>query len=313
MPAPAPASGASSAADPGSARYRSPLLARAGYPLTVASAVALALALFEAGCGAPLATTLAYVLALAMTLGLEHVQPKDPRWSPPTLAAAAPDLPYLISGALVQRVVGGLVVLGATASATALTSSFGAWTWPAALSMPVRALFALLLADLGKYAVHRASHERPWLWRFHAAHHAPDRMYSLNSVRLHPINVAWNVALEVGVTALFGLDERSLVIVGALRAAVAVLQHANVALALGGWSAVFSTPELHQWHHSAVRAEADANYGATFSFWDRWLGTLVLPRDRDAPQKLGLADGGVHPRAFLRQLVWPWCETCASD
>lgn len=75
----------------------------------------------------------------------------------------------------------------------------------------------------------------------------------------------------------------------------------------GGVNRILSTPEVHLFHHSASRSEADANYGATFSFWDVLFGTFVSPRGRPLPARLGLADGGVEPRRFVHQLLWPWC------
>ena len=287
------------------------LLAWLAYPTVLATCVTFALTLLDAGVGAPLATTLAYLLALAEVAVLERAQPRDPAWSPASISDTASDLPYLLSGVLVQRVVGGALVAATAAAALWLGPRLGAWASIA--PMFVRACAALLLADLGKYVVHRASHELPSLWRFHAAHHAPDRMYSLNGLRLHPVNVAWNVALEVGFAAALGLDARALAIVGSFRAAVAVLQHANVALRFGLVSSVLSTPELHQWHHSNEKHEADANYGATFAFWDFALGTLFLPRDRDAPSGLGLAEGQLQPRSYWHQLAWPWCEARAAS
>ncbi|MFO0682222.1 MAG: membrane dipeptidase [Sandaracinus sp.] len=280
-------------------------LAWGAYPATLVACVALGLALFDAGAGAPLATTAAYVLAIVATLGLERLQPKREAWSPSRVRETLPDLPYVASGVIVQRVVGGAVIAGVSAASLALASRIG--PWEGALSMPWRAGIALLAADLGKYAVHRVSHERAWLWPFHASHHAPDRMYALNALRLHPVNVAWNVALEVGFAAALGLDARALTIVGSFRAAVAVLQHANVEMRFGWVNRILSTPEVHLFHHSAERSEADANYGATFSFWDVLFGTFVSPRERALPARLGLADGGVEPRRFVHQLVWPWC------
>jgi len=33
-------------------------------------------------------------------------------------------------------------------------------------------MLCLLVADLAEYAVHRAYHEVPWLWKVHSVHHS---------------------------------------------------------------------------------------------------------------------------------------------
>ena len=51
---------------------------------------------------------------------------------------------------------------------------------------------------------------------------------------------------------------------------------------------IFSIGELHRWHHSAERHEADLNYGDTFIFWDAVFGTRFLPRGVEAPSDVGI-------------------------
>ena len=64
------------------------------------------------------------------------------------------------------------------------------------------------------------------------------------------------------------------------------------------------TPELHRWHHSRSREEADHNYGDNFIFWDIVFGTYYRPRDREV-EALGIAGLGAFPKSFLAQLAAP--------
>src|ERR1700733_4932034 len=59
--------------------------------------------------------------------------------------------------------------------------------WPVWLS----GLTAFVVADLGFYWGHRWAHKIPFMWRFHALHHAPEDVYFLISARAHPIDNAF--------------------------------------------------------------------------------------------------------------------------
>jgi sterol desaturase/sphingolipid hydroxylase (fatty acid hydroxylase superfamily) len=290
-------------------------LASSVYPSVLISSVSVALALVDHGAAAGVAVTAAFLLALGAMAALERVRPRDRRWNPSGREAAT-DGAYLVMAAILQRFVAAFAHALAVTIGVAVVGWLVRRGWPHAGSSWGLAMIAFALADFGKYGLHRVAHERPWLWRFHAVHHAPARMYALNGVRLHPVNLLWNVGLDIGVPVLLGLDGRAIVLIAALRGAASVLQHANVEMRLGALNWIFSTPELHQWHHSSRLDEGSANYGSTLIVWDVVFGTRLPPRDRAAPAALGLSAGSVHPRALVHQLVWPWCErraaTCRS-
>lgn len=286
------------------------VVARAAYPGIVVSSLVLAHALLARGLSAGATATIAFVAVLLATAALERVSPHQRAWHP-SLAGARQDLGYLALASVLQSAA----KLAGLALATGLSLAIVAAVGPrdgGDVPRWARVVLALALADLGKYWLHRLAHERPWWWRFHAEHHAPPRMYSLNATRLHPVNLMWNLTLDAAAPALLGLDARTTVLLAVFRGSISVLQHANVRLVLGPLSWIFSTPELHQWHHSTEIGEANANYGSTFIVWDVLFGTRQLPRDRRAPRAIGLAGGEPHPAAFRHQLVWPWCAARAS-
>jgi sterol desaturase/sphingolipid hydroxylase (fatty acid hydroxylase superfamily) len=288
------------------------VVARATYPAIVVSSLLFAQALMRHGIAAGLATSIAFVAVMLATAVLERIRPHERAWNAP-LSDARQDLAYLALASVLQsagKLVGQLLAAGVS---LVLLEAFGARTGLVSVPLWARVALALLLADLGKYALHRLAHERPWWWRFHAEHHAPARMYSLNATRLHPVNLLWNVALDAAAPVLLGLDARAVVLVAVLRGTISVLQHANVRLVLGPLNWIFSTPALHQWHHSAALGEANSNYGSTLIVWDLLFGTRQLPSERRAPVALGLADGAPHPRDLSHQLVSPWCASRASS
>lgn len=287
-------------------------LSVSAYPLTLVATVAAAAALLERGAPAAVVSTAAILAVLALTAILERLSPHVPAWNEAAAADVRTDAAYLATAWIPQAAARAL----GQAVAVLLTLGLGAWLgpkpWPPGWPLWTQILLAVLVADLGKYWLHRLSHERAALWRFHAAHHSPGRMYSLNGLRLHPVNMLWNLALDVGVPLLLGLQGSAVVLAGVFRSTVSLLQHANVSLRLGPLNWIFSTPALHQWHHSRVLAEGNTNYGSTFILWDVLFGTRFLPAQRTAPEALGLAGGAVHPRRFLSQLLWPFCEKRAQ-
>jgi sterol desaturase/sphingolipid hydroxylase (fatty acid hydroxylase superfamily) len=248
---------------------------------------------------------------LVVTSALERWFPHDRGWNPP-LGELRQDAAYLAIAAVLQPVARLAAHAGAVVIALALADHAPVRPWLSGVSPWARAALALGLADLGKYALHRLAHEHAWLWRFHAEHHAPARMHALNGVRLHPVNLLWNLALDAAAPLALGLDGHAIVIIAVVRGTVAVLQHANVALRLGPLSWVLSTPDLHEFHHSADVGQASSNFGSTLIVWDVLFGTRRLPPGR--PARLGLAGDAVQPRRLWNQLVWPWCgsraETC---
>jgi sterol desaturase/sphingolipid hydroxylase (fatty acid hydroxylase superfamily) len=141
---------------------------------------------------------------------------------------------------------------------------------------------AFLLLDFLIYAVHRCQHAVPLLWRFHALHHSDPDVDVTTSVRHHPIEYLlaaafyWLVVLALGIPAIVVLSH------GLAVFAAAAVTHGNARLP--EWlerllQPVVITLDLHLIHHSISYDEANANFGAVLSVWDRLFGTYArLPR-----------------------------------
>jgi len=165
-------------------------------------------------------------------------------------------------------------------------------------------LLCILCADLVQYCTHRAYHEVPFLWRFHAVHHSAKTMDWLAGSRQH---MAELVVTRVGVLgALYVLGfEKSvmdtyIVVVGFQ----AVFNHANVHLPWGPLKYLIVTPDFHHWHHSSDDAAIDRNYAAHFAFIDYVLGTAVKGQ-AGFPENYGVV-GDYVPDGFVKQLVFPF-------
>lgn len=195
---------------------------------------------------------------------LELLFPRHaPRFTPRTWLA---DLGYLMLGALVLR--------GAVEPLLAAIAS----VLPARAPTAGRLLLAFLGAELFTYGAHRAMHEVPGLWRFHAVHHAPQRLDWLKAFRQHPLDVAIHAVAASLPGLLLGAPLSGLGALIVLRRLYTAFLHANVRLGLGPLAHLLATPAFHHAHHSHDPRLFNANYASTFPFLDHLFGTFRSPR-----------------------------------
>ena len=106
--------------------------------------------------------------------------------------------------------------------------------------------------------------------------------------------------IKIGGIVLIGASPTTVVIFEVLLNATSMFNHSNVALPawaepVARWLIV--TPQMHEVHHSAERAETDSNFGFNLPWWDRLFGTyrakpaagddvvIGLPVFRDAAER----------------------------
>jgi sterol desaturase/sphingolipid hydroxylase (fatty acid hydroxylase superfamily) len=177
-----------------------------------------------------------------------------------------------------------------------------AWTssWP----MAVQVVAVLLVADLTQYWVHRAFHELPWLWRFHAIHHSATNLDWLAGSRLHLVDALLTRAATYIPIYILGFSQRAIIIYIVIVAVQATFIHANVRWKLRPFRRLVATPHFHHWHHSAEREAINKNFAVHTPVWDLLFGTYYLP-DR-WPGEYGLAHNADVPKGWLRQLLRPF-------
>jgi lathosterol oxidase len=173
-------------------------------------------------------------------------------------------------------------------------------------SLPLLAQFLaiVLLADLVQYGVHRAFHQVPALWRFHAVHHSSRALDWLAGSRLHLVDVVATRGLVFLALFLAGFDERALYAYLAFVSFHAVLIHANLRFRFGALDELLVTPRFHHWHHSAAPEARDRNFAVHLPWLDRLFGTRHLPPGA-WPDDYGIA-GHPVPEGYLKQLVDPF-------
>jgi sterol desaturase/sphingolipid hydroxylase (fatty acid hydroxylase superfamily) len=177
--------------------------------------------------------------------------------------------------------------------------------WPASWPLVGQLALALVLQDLCAYWIHRAQHQIPLLWRFHAVHHSAPRLYWLNQMLNHPIDAMISGASMLPLAAL-GAPDVTLAVFGALTTAHLLLQHANIDYVLGPFDRLLSAAPAHRWHHSRRLAESNGNYGALLLTWDALFHSRIWPTDHPPPTDTGLADRPDYPQGYLGQLAAPF-------
>jgi sterol desaturase/sphingolipid hydroxylase (fatty acid hydroxylase superfamily) len=167
------------------------------------------------------------------------------------------------------------------------------------LPTPVGVAVAVLAYDLVHSRLHHLGHRWGPAWRFHSVHHSPQRLYWFNATRFHTAEMFLDMTLETLLVSTLGLSRDQHVGYDAVRGLYGQLQHCNIRLRSGALDHVFSTPDLHRWHHSTVYDEGDTNYGAITSIWDRVFGTFFRPTDRVGPDQVGIGRMPDFPQGFV--------------
>jgi sterol desaturase/sphingolipid hydroxylase (fatty acid hydroxylase superfamily) len=171
-------------------------------------------------------------------------------------------------------------------------------------------VIALLGYDLLHSRLHHLSHEWGLLWRLHAVHHSPKRLNTTNAARFQFLEIALDSFLEGLMLSRLGMSRDQHIAYDAVRNTYGQLQHANIDLRSGVLDRVFSTPDLHRWHHSTVYEEGDTNFGSVLSIWDTVFGTFFRPAERACPDELGIGRMADFPTRFveLQTVPFDWAE-----
>lgn len=163
----------------------------------------------------------------------------------------------------------------------------------------------VIVSDLCEYWIHRAMHEVPALWRFHAIHHSCERMDWLAASRLHLVDVVLVRALTFVPLFVLGFSQTAVFAYLVFVSFHAIFIHANVGVRFGVLDRVIATPRFHHWHHSAEREAIDKNFAVHLPLLDRLFGTLLMPDDGRWPSAYGI-EGHPVPSSFAAQTVYPF-------
>ena len=163
----------------------------------------------------------------------------------------------------------------------------------------------VVVADLAQYAVHRAFHRVPALWRFHRIHHSSERMDWLAGSRLHLVDIAVTRGLSFVPLYALGFAAEAVYVYLVFVSFHAVFIHANVRVEARWLAWALVMPRYHHWHHAT--APVDRNFAVHLPLIDRVFGTQHCP-PREWPAAYGVAGYAVPP-TYLGHLVSPFRRT----
>jgi len=208
---------------------------------------------------------------------------------------------YFLNSLLPALLLGTPMAFVVAVSRQILPPEYFAWIAGFPLALQLAAVF--LIGEVGFYWGHRLTHAWPFLWRFHAVHHAPGQLDWLINTHAHPVDIVFTrlcglvplyaLGLAGSHAAEGNLPAILLVIVGTIWG---FLLHANVRFSLGPLEHVIASPRFHHWHHS--RSEPlDRNFASMLPSIDRLFGTLHLPASK-WPKDYGLANDAATQSDF---------------
>ncbi|MDG2335244.1 MAG: sterol desaturase family protein [Myxococcota bacterium] len=281
------------------------VLARSAFPVAIVASVGGAIVLIDGGRSPETVTGIVILLSYAWLALLERVFPLHSEWGR-SHGDLKTDVGLAVTNAVVNLGAQPLVLALAVGVATWMSQTYGAALWPTNWPLLAQLVPALIIGELVEYSCHRAMHEIPWLWRFHAPHHSAKRLYWFNALRFHPLDILLIGPGKLLPLVALGADGRVLALVLIFSAVHGTYQHANLPCRLGPLNWVFSMAELHRWHHSPITAESNHNYGGNLIFWDILFGTRWLPSDREPPVRTGIEDLPHFPPGFASILASPF-------
>ncbi len=272
------------------------------YPLVMAAGLITLMGLLDAGVALTWAPFATVAIVGPIVILLERIIPFRRGW----IANASDYLEDSLFMVAVQVTVPFAMAWAvAFALSTALshhTNHFSIWPthWPLFAQLALK----VIAGDFFRYWLHRSAHTWSALWRLHEVHHHPNKLYSTNVFRFHPIEKALQFCCDTLPFVIIGVTPDVLAFYFVFYAISGLFQHSNADLRLGPLNYVFSGPEVHRWHHSRNISESNNNYAHSFVVWDLVFGTYFRPKSR-VVETLGLLDPA-YPRGFWQQLYAPF-------
>jgi sterol desaturase/sphingolipid hydroxylase (fatty acid hydroxylase superfamily) len=213
------------------------------------------------------------------------------------------DLFYFLASSLLVQVLTFLTFLPAK-SILDFAPLHSVRTWVATLPFFVQFAAIMFLTDVVQYAVHRAFHRQPWLWKFHAVHHSARSMDWMAGARMHFLEVFALRSTTVIPMFVLGFGSAAMNSYIFVVYLYSTFVHANLRWQLSFVEKILVTPRFHHWHHGIEDEAVNVNFAVHFPILDRVFGTYFLPADR-WPSGYGV-QGHPVPNGYLAQFAYPF-------
>jgi len=278
------------------------------FPAVLVATYLVAIMLVENGITARtfLGTLLLYAILGLIFAPLERLMPFSRSWlSDPH--GTATDLFFFVGNRAFSILIGGPLRLATILVLVhQLRPHIGQGLWPGGWSMLAQVILLIYTHDFLRYWYHRAMHEWPLMWRWHAVHHCATRLYWFNATRSHPLeglvqSFYWAIPL-----AMLGAPLETIFVAGLVSRSIGCFQHCNIDVKLGPLDHVFSSPHKHRYHHSRLISEGNSNYGSDIILWDQLFGTVHHPRGETPSDRIGIGDMPNFPKGWAGLMLAPF-------
>jgi len=234
------------------------------------------------------------IAAVAFAAVVERIIPYHPGWN---------EGPGEFRRDFVHAVVNIAIIIFLT---LVLRPGHGIWpeTWPVWAQL----LFAIVIVDAGLSFAHYLSHRVNFLWKIHAAHHSPTRMYAFNGLLQHPFHQAFEIIVGGTIVIAMGMPHEIGLLVGFAVVIQFLLQHSNADMRIGPLKYLLAVAPVHRRHHTREYDGYGANFGFFTNLWDYMLGTLDLgERTRVGETEVGVSDPA-YPKTYMAQFRHPFAR-----
>ncbi len=217
----------------------------------------------------------------------------------------AVDLMFYFSGVIWSILANFVVLFLALGYLAEQIEPYGHQLWPDYLPGWVQVFLFILGKDFLRYWYHRAFHEIPFLWRFHKVHHSVERLYWLNGIRAHPVEIVGQACFYAVPIALLQPGPEIVMVSVLMQLAIGIFQHSNIGLKLGFWEYIFSIGDNHRYHHYPSSV-GDSNYGGEFIVWDILFGTFHKPKGEIPQDRIGIDHAPNYPLTWMGLMIAPF-------
>lgn len=236
---------------------------------------------------------------------LERLMPYSRKWLEGGNDTAV-DIIMYFSGAFWSGISGLIVSALFIIGMVEMLEPYGHKLWPDDWNLIIQVTLFILIKDFFRYWFHRALHEIPALWRIHAAHHSVERLYWLNGIRAHPLEIVSQAIFYAIPLALVQPSAEVALVAVILQLSIGIFQHSNIDLELGWWEYIFSIGDNHRYHHYPDKGIGDSNYGGEFIVWDILFGTFHNPRDERPHDNIGIGTAPDYPMTVAGLYLAPF-------
>lgn len=277
------------------------------FPVTIVATLIIGFAVVDENTSLQ---NLAVLAALPLVYGLifgplERLFPFSRKWLEDENGPSV-DIMMYVSGAVWTTISKFLLVALSITAVVEMIEPYGHAFWPSELPGWAQVMLFLLAKDFFRYWYHRWLHEVPFLWRWHAVHHSVERLYWLNGIRSHPIEIIGQALFYAIPTALFQPEPHIVFISVLMALSIGIFQHANLDLKLRFWEYIFSIGDNHRYHHYPIKGIGDSNYGGEFIVWDILFGTFHNPKNERPSDNIGIGTAPNYPLTWAGLMIAPF-------